>query len=89
MKNLTEAALAGPRLEMMKPLEDHMLVYKAKMKKHVVTVFTDVSCGYCRKLHSQNGRLQQAWHYRALLSLPACGRAVQRRRNAICVLKIH
>lgn len=53
MKNLTEAALAGPRLEMMKPLEDHMLVYKAKNEKHVVTVFTDVSCGYCRKLHSQ------------------------------------
>lgn len=53
MKNLTEAALAGPRIEMMKPLEDHMLVYKAKNEKHVVTVFTDVSCGYCRKLHSQ------------------------------------
>lgn len=53
MKNLTEAALAGPRLAMMKPLEDHMLVYKAKDEKHVVTVFTDVSCGYCRKLHSQ------------------------------------
>ncbi|MCH1929691.1 bifunctional protein-disulfide isomerase/oxidoreductase DsbC [Shewanella sp. A25] len=53
MKNLTESAMAGPRLEMMKPLEDHMLVYKAKDEKHVVTVFTDVSCGYCRKLHSQ------------------------------------
>jgi thiol:disulfide interchange protein DsbC len=53
MKNLTEAALAGPRLEMMKPLEENMLVYKAKNEKHVVTVFTDVSCGYCRKLHSQ------------------------------------
>ncbi|MCK7630405.1 bifunctional protein-disulfide isomerase/oxidoreductase DsbC [Shewanella sp. JNE10-2] len=53
MKNLTEAALAGPRIAMMKPLEDHMLVYKAKNEKHVITVFTDVSCGYCRKLHSQ------------------------------------
>ena len=53
MKNLTEAALAGPRLEMLKPFEDEMLVYKAKNEKHVVTVFTDVTCGYCRKLHSQ------------------------------------
>lgn len=53
MKNLTEAAMAGPRIEMMKPLEDHMLVYKAKNEKHVVTVFTDISCGYCRKLHKQ------------------------------------
>jgi thiol:disulfide interchange protein DsbC len=53
MKNLTEAALAGPRIEMLKPLEKDMLVYKAKNEKHVVTVFTDVDCGYCRKLHNQ------------------------------------
>ncbi|MCL1141284.1 bifunctional protein-disulfide isomerase/oxidoreductase DsbC [Shewanella gaetbuli] len=53
MKNLTEASLAGPRLEMIKPLVPDMLVYKAKNEKHVVTVFTDVDCGYCRKLHNQ------------------------------------
>jgi len=53
MKNLTEAALAGPRIALLKPFEDEMLVYKAKNEKHVVTVFTDVDCGYCRKLHSQ------------------------------------
>lgn len=53
MKNLTEAAMAGPRVEMLKSLEANMLVYKAKDEKHVVTVFTDISCGYCRKLHSE------------------------------------
>ncbi|QSX36380.1 bifunctional protein-disulfide isomerase/oxidoreductase DsbC [Shewanella sedimentimangrovi] len=53
MDNLTEAALAGPRMEMLKPFEDKMLVYKAKDEKHVVTVFTDITCGYCRKLHKQ------------------------------------
>lgn len=53
MKNLTEAALAGPRMEMIKPFESNMLVYKAKNEKHVVTVFTDITCGYCRKLHNQ------------------------------------
>ncbi|NMH66481.1 bifunctional protein-disulfide isomerase/oxidoreductase DsbC [Shewanella salipaludis] len=53
MKNLTELASAGPRLEMLKPFEDNMLVYKAADEKHVVTVFTDTSCGYCRKLHKQ------------------------------------
>ncbi|QYK00795.1 bifunctional protein-disulfide isomerase/oxidoreductase DsbC [Shewanella psychrotolerans] len=53
MKNLTEAALAGPRMEMIKPFEKNMLVYKAKDEKHVVTVFTDITCGYCRKLHNQ------------------------------------
>ncbi|MGS0694333.1 bifunctional protein-disulfide isomerase/oxidoreductase DsbC [Shewanella sp. 0m-4] len=53
MKNLTEAAMAGPRVGMMKPLEENMLVYKAKNEKNVVTIFTDVSCGYCRKLHNE------------------------------------
>ncbi|WP_104402938.1 bifunctional protein-disulfide isomerase/oxidoreductase DsbC [Vibrio penaeicida] len=27
--------------------------YKAKEEKHVVTVFTDIDCGYCLKLHRQ------------------------------------
>ncbi|WP_417762736.1 bifunctional protein-disulfide isomerase/oxidoreductase DsbC [Shewanella sp.] len=53
MNNLTEAAMAKPRLEKLKPFEDQMLVYKAKNEKHVVTVFTDITCGYCRKLHQQ------------------------------------
>ncbi|MFQ6370865.1 bifunctional protein-disulfide isomerase/oxidoreductase DsbC [Shewanella sp. YIC-542] len=53
MKNLTEVAMAGPRLALIKPFEDQMLVYKAKNEKYVVTVFTDVTCGYCRKLHNQ------------------------------------
>ena len=53
MKNLTEAALAGPRVDMLKPFEPDMLVYKAKNEKHVVTIFTDVDCGYCRKLHNE------------------------------------
>ena len=38
---------------MLKPFEKDMLVYKAKNEKHVITVFTDVDCGYCRKLHNQ------------------------------------
>lgn len=31
-----------------------MLIYKPKGKvKHIVTVFTDIDCPYCRKLHSE------------------------------------
>lgn len=33
--------------------EQDMVVFKAKQEKHVVTVFTDVDCGYCRKLHNE------------------------------------
>lgn len=34
-------------------LADEMIVYKADKEQHVVTVFTDITCGYCRKLHEQ------------------------------------
>ncbi len=33
--------------------EDDMIVFKADIEKHRVTVFTDVDCGYCRKLHKE------------------------------------
>jgi thiol:disulfide interchange protein DsbC len=33
--------------------ESEMLVFSPKHPKYTVTVFTDIDCGYCRKLHSQ------------------------------------
>jgi thiol:disulfide interchange protein DsbC len=33
--------------------ESEMLVFSPKDPKYVVTVFTDIDCGYCRRLHSQ------------------------------------
>lgn len=42
--------LLGKKVE---ALKDQMIVYKAPKEQHVMTVFTDITCGYCRKLHSQ------------------------------------
>lgn len=33
--------------------ENDMVVYKAPNEKHVVTIFTDVDCGFCQKLHRE------------------------------------
>lgn len=33
--------------------EDEMVIYKAPNEKHVVTIFTDVDCGFCQKLHRE------------------------------------
>lgn len=33
--------------------EDSMIVFAPKKVKHTITVFTDIDCGYCRKLHSE------------------------------------
>ncbi len=32
--------------------EDHMVIFGPKDAKHTVTVFTDIDCGYCRRLHA-------------------------------------
>jgi thiol:disulfide interchange protein DsbC len=53
IENVTEQALSQVRIDGMKKFEDSMIVFPAKEEKFQVTVFTDTSCGYCRKLHSQ------------------------------------
>lgn len=51
--NLTEQSMAKIRVNGMDKFEQAMIVYPAKNEKHVVTIFTDITCGYCRKLHKQ------------------------------------
>ena len=51
--DLAEQSLAKIRLEGMETFKDDMIVYKAKDEKYVVTVFTDITCGYCRKMHKE------------------------------------
>lgn len=33
--------------------EDQMVIFGDPSLKHTITVFTDIDCGYCRKLHSE------------------------------------
>jgi thiol:disulfide interchange protein DsbC len=51
--DIGEESLAKVRLEGLKNFEDNMIVYKAENEKYVVSVFTDITCGYCRKMHEQ------------------------------------
>lgn len=51
--DIGEESLAKVRLEGLKNFEDNMIVYKAESEKYVVSVFTDITCGYCRKMHEQ------------------------------------
>jgi thiol:disulfide interchange protein DsbC len=46
-KEIINKALVGK----LDALKDQMIVYKAPKEKYVVTVFTDITCGYCHKLH--------------------------------------
>lgn len=53
-KNLSEGAIGAMRQELLKkiPASDR-IVFAPANPVHTVTVFTDVACGYCRKLHSE------------------------------------
>jgi len=53
LANLTELAMGEMRVEKLTSFEASMITYPAKNEKHKITVFTDVDCGYCRKLHAQ------------------------------------
>lgn len=53
-RNLSEDTLAGMRRDLIKTIPaSERIVFAPANPKHTVTVFTDVECGYCRKLHSE------------------------------------
>lgn len=53
--NISEARRRGVRARMIDSVpENEMLVFAPKEPaKYTITVFTDIDCGYCRRLHSQ------------------------------------
>lgn len=52
--NLTEKRRESLRRELLGTLsESDMVVFSPPKPRHTVTVFTDIDCGYCRKLHRQ------------------------------------
>jgi thiol:disulfide interchange protein DsbC len=54
--NLTEAHRREARQRLLGQVpESEMLIFGSKDPKYTVTVFTDVDCPYCRKLHSEIG----------------------------------
>jgi thiol:disulfide interchange protein DsbC len=53
-KDLTEGRLNASHVNAIKKLgTDKMIIFKPKTSKYTVTIFTDIDCGYCRKLHSE------------------------------------
>jgi thiol:disulfide interchange protein DsbC len=53
-EDITESARSQARLRALDSIgEENMVVFDAPNSKHTVTVFTDIDCGYCRKLHQQ------------------------------------
>lgn len=58
---------------MLEARADEMIVYKADKEKYVVTVFTDISCGYCLKLHRQMAEYNELGITVRYLAFPRAG----------------
>lgn len=74
--NLTEEGRAGERRMALSKLDEReMIVFApgAVKTEHTVTVFTDVDCGYCRKLHSEIEQLTKLGVRVRYLAYPRSG----------------
>jgi thiol:disulfide interchange protein DsbC len=59
-ENLTEALRTRARAAMINAVpESQMLIFSPKNPQYTITVFTDVDCQYCRKLHSEMAELNK------------------------------
>jgi thiol:disulfide interchange protein DsbC len=57
-ENLTEEVRTHARVAMIAAVpESEMLIFSPPNPKYTITVFTDVDCQYCRKLHSEMAEL--------------------------------
>jgi len=53
-QNITENKRRGLKKEEIDSFnEADMIIFEPEKTKHTLTVFTDIDCGYCRKLHQQ------------------------------------
>lgn len=67
--NITDQAKSGIRLDLMNGLKrEEQISFAPEQAKYDLLVFTDIDCGYCRKLHNQMAEYNEAGiaiHYMA------------------------
>jgi thiol:disulfide interchange protein DsbC len=72
--NVTEAGRQKTRVQALSKLDEKdMIVFKPQKVKYTITVFTDVECGYCRKLHSEIAQLNDRGVQVRYLAYPRAG----------------
>lgn len=84
--DLTEPRIAAVRKRLIDAIgEDSMVIFGDQKAKHTVTVFTDIECGYCRKLHREiNEYLKEGIRVRYLF-FPRAGKGSQSFDEAVSV----
>ncbi|MCK4493387.1 MAG: DsbC family protein, partial [Methylococcales bacterium] len=86
-KDITEAKLASSRISALQAIgEKNMIIFKPKTVKHSVYVFTDIDCGYCRKLHGQMAEYLAEGIQVNYLFFPRAGKGSESYDKAVSVL---
>lgn len=81
LRNETEESLKSIRIATMQSLAESSIEYKAKDEKYVVSVFTDITCGYCRKLHREMSQLNELGITVRYLAFPRQGLNTQNHKD--------
>lgn len=85
-KNITENKLAGVRKQALEQVgEKNMIIFKPAAGKHVVSIFTDIDCGYCRKLHSEIDQYMAQGISVRYLFFPRAGKGSESYSKAVSV----
>ena len=81
-----EAKAKAVKKALAKVPEQSMIIYPAKgAQKHVITVFTDIDCPYCHKLHQEIPKLNAAGVTVRYLAYPRAGIGSQSYDKAVSV----
>jgi thiol:disulfide interchange protein DsbC len=85
-QDLSEPRLAQARKRLVDGVsESQMVIFGPADAKHTVTVFTDIECGYCRKLHSEIDQYGQEGIRVRYLFYPRAGQGSPAYKEAVSV----
>lgn len=85
-RDLTESKIGMARAGAVKDIgEENVIQFKAPMQKHVVSIFTDVDCGYCRKLHAEIDEYMKQGISVDYLFFPRAGQGSDSYKKAVAV----
>jgi thiol:disulfide interchange protein DsbC len=72
--DLSEERLKGIRHRLLSKVDQKdEIIFPASKERHVITVFTDIDCGYCRKLHKEINEYNKLGISVRYLSFPRTG----------------
>lgn len=85
-ENLTEHTRSVTRLKMLAAIDPNtMITFAPEHPQHTVTIFTDIDCGYCRKLHKEMAEYNRRGIAIRYLSFPRAGIGSDSYKKAVAV----